>query len=252
MEAHTVRWRKMSQNFDEIASVYDEDIYPLNEKEFIKPVIKVLKSLSVGKNILEFGAGTGRIAIPLAKEGFTVSAVDLSPAMLRVFGEKLNNEPIELVVGDMKNIQLNKKYGMVYLVFNGITYLLRLEDQLACFQNAANHLEPGGVFLIETFLPQMDKIAMDQAVPYALEEEYVGFDKYDLVNQRLTSYQFDLSSEKINKFKTEHRYLWPSEMELMGKLVGLELIEKWGNWDKEPLTSKDDNCIMVWKKSITK
>lgn len=242
------RWKMMPKSFDEIASVYDEDIYPLNEKEFVVPTVEVLVELTPGKDILELAAGTGRIAIPLAKQGFQVSAVDLSPAMLQVLEKKYSQENIKTLVGDMKNIQLNKTFDMVYLVFNGITYLKDLNEQIACFENAAHHLKPGGFFLIETFIPKLDRIVLDQVTPYALEEEYIGFDKYDLVNQVLTSYQFDLSGEKVNKFQTQHRYVWPSEMELMGKLAGLELVKKWGNWEREELSSEHENCIMVWQK----
>lgn len=238
----------MSQSFDEIASVYDEDIYPLNEKEFVNPTVEVLAELTPGDDILELAAGTGRIAIPLAKRGFQLSAVDLSPAMLQVLEKKYSKENIKTVIGDMKNIQLNQTFDLIYLIFNGITYLKDLNEQVSCFKNAARHLKPGGLFLIETFLPKLDKIIMNQVAPYALEEEYVGFDQYDLINQILTSYQFDLSGEKINKFQTKHRYVWPSEMELMGNLAGLKLIKKWGNWEKDELSSEHEECIMVWQK----
>lgn len=240
----------MTQDFDEVASDYDEDIYPLNEKEFVKPTVEVLESLAHGKDILELAAGTGRIAIPLAERGFHLSAVDLSPAMLQQLNKKYSGKGIETFVGNMKTIALQKQFDLVYLIFNGISYLLNIDDQVACFQNAARHLKPGGIFLIETFLPKMDKIVLDDAAPYALGEEYIGFDKYDRVQQLITSYQFDLSGEKVKKHQTQHRYAWPSEMELMGKLAGLDLIARWGNWDKEELTSEDENCIMVWKKPL--
>ncbi|UJF16312.1 methyltransferase domain-containing protein [Jeotgalibaca sp. MA1X17-3] len=236
------------QSFDEIASVYDEDIYPLNEKEFVNPTVEVLAGLASGTDILELAAGTGRITIPLAKRGFQVSAVDISPAMIQILEEKHSEENIKTFIGDMKNIQLDQTFDLIYLVFNGITYLKDLNEQVDCFKNAARHLKPGGLFLIETFLPKLDKIIMDQTAPYALEEEYIGFDKYDLINQTLTSYQFDLSGERINKFQTKHRYVWPSEMELMGNLAGLKLIKKWGNWEKDELSSEHDECILVWQK----
>lgn len=238
----------MDQSFDAFAKDYDEDIYPLNEKEFVVPTVDALEKLAPGKAILEWAVGTGRIAIPLANRGFQLTGVDNSSAMLEVLHSKRGGKQIETVMGDMSQVNLEREFDLAYLVFNGITYLLSLEEQLACFQNAARHLRPGGVFVLETFIPRVDQIVKDEIAPYALEETYLGFDKYDRVNQLLTSYQYDLSGKKLNAHQSQHRYVWPSELELMGKLAGLELMHSWGSWEGEPLTAEADNCIMVWQK----
>lgn len=238
----------MAAFFDEYAEDYDEDIYPLNEKEFILPTIKVLCELAPGPAILELAVGTGRIALPLAEKGFQVTGVDLSERMLQVLKSKKGGPQVETVLGDMSQIDLHQEFDLVYLVFNGITYLLSQEEQIACFQNVSRHLKPGGIFVIETFLPKLEKILPDGTVPYALEKEYIGFDKYDQLHQLLTSYQFDLSGDKIQSQQTKHRYVWPSEMQLMAKLAGLESLQQWSDWQKTPLSSSADNCIMVWRK----
>lgn len=238
----------MAQSFDEFAEDYDEDIYPMNEDEFVLPTVETLAKLAPGKDLLELAVGTGRIAIPLAERGFQVTGVDNAARMLDVLRIKQGGEKIETVAADMSQVRLGREFDLVYLIFNGITYLLRLEDQVACFQNAARHLRPGGVFVMETFIPRVDQIVKDETAFYAVEETYLGFDKYDRINQLLTSYQYDLSGEKVNSFQSKHRYVWPSELELMGQLAGLELVAKWGGWEGEPLTGEADNCILVWKK----
>ena len=235
-------------SFDKIANDYDEDIYPLNTREFVLPTVDILEKLSPGKDVLEFAVGTGRIAIPLSKRGFQLWGMDDSKKMLEVLSKKEGNQNVHIVYGDMSKTKLDKQFDMVYLIFNGITYLLDLEKQVDCFQNAANHLKPGGIFVIETFIPRIDQIVKDDIAPYALEEEYLGFDKYDRINQIVTSYQYNLASKDTESYQTKHRYLWPSELELMGKLTGFELLHKWENWEEEPLTSTSEDCIMVWKK----
>lgn len=238
----------MAQSFDDFAEEYDEDIYPMNEDEFVLPTVTTLAKLAPGKEVLELAVGTGRIAIPLAERGFHVTGVDKAARMLEVLAIKSGGEKVETVAADMSQVRLEKAFDLVYLIFNGITYLLSLEEQVACFRNAARHLRPGGVFVLETFIPRVDQIVKEETAFYALEETYIGFDKYDRINQLLTSYQYDLSGEKLNSFQSKHRYVWPSELELMGQLAGMELEAKWSSWEGDPLTGEADNCIMVWRK----
>lgn len=242
----------MTDQFDNIAADYDDDIYPLNEKEFVEPTVAKLAELATGQDILELAVGTGRIAIPLAKRGFQLAGVDISAQMLAQLHAKRKGDLVETTVADMTTVDLNKQFDLVYLIFNGITYLLELNQQVVCFQNATRHLKAGGTFVLETFIPRVDQIVKDDTAPYALEAEYLGFDKYDRINQRLTSYQYDLSGEKLNAFQTTHRYVWPSELELMGQLAGLELMARWGNWDGDELSGDHDSCIMVWQKPFNK
>lgn len=238
----------MVPSFDDFAEDYDEDIYPMNEDEFVLPTVTTLAKLAPGKELLELAVGTGRIAIPLAERGFHVTGVDKAARMLEVLAIKPGGEKIETVAADMSQVRLEKEFDLVYLIFNGITYLLSLEEQVACFRNAARHLRPGGVFVLETFIPRVDQIVKEETAFYALEETYIGFDKYDRINQLLTSYQYDLSGEKLNSFQSKHRYVWPSELELMGQLAGLDLEARWSSWEGDPLTGEADNCIMVWRK----
>lgn len=238
----------MENSFDSFAEDYDDDIYPLGEPEFILPTVAMLEKLAPGKDILAFAVGTGRIAIPLAQKKFNVAGMDISTDMLKVMANKEDGDLVDSFVGDMSETNLNRTFDLAYNIMNGITYLLTLDEQVAFFKNAARHLKPGGIFVIETFLPRLDRIVKDDVAPYALEETYIGFDKFDQTKQLLTSYQFDLSSEKVDRFQTTHRYVWPSELELMGKIAGLRLLYTWDNWEGEPLTNESDNVVMVWQK----
>ncbi|MGP6147029.1 class I SAM-dependent methyltransferase [Jeotgalibaca sp. A122] len=232
--------------FDEIAGEYDEDIYPLNEKEFVTPTVEKLAELAPGNDVLELAVGTGRIAIPLAERGFQVTGMDISEGMLQELHKK--SDRVKTLVGDMRNVAVDAQFDLVYLIFNGITYALTLDDQVATIQNAARHLRSGGVLVIETFVPRVHEIVGDNRAPFALEEDFIGYDEYDRVNQKLISKQFDLSEDQVASHQTEHRYVWPSELELMGRLAGLEVAYKWGDWTGEALTNDSDDMIIIFRK----
>ena len=232
--------------FDEIAQDYDEDIYPLNEEEFVLPTVERLAELALGKDILELAVGTGRIAIPLAERGFNVTGIDISEGMLWELKKK--SDTVKTLVGDMRDVSISETFDLAYLIFNGISYALTLEDQLATLKNAARHLKTGGMLVIETFVPRLHEIVGDNRAPFALEEDFIGFDEYDRINQTVVSHQYDLSAGQVASYQTEHRYVWPSELELMGKLAGLEVVARWGRWDKEALTNDSGDMIFVFQK----
>ena len=129
--------------FDEIAQDYDEDIYPLNEEEFVLPTVESLAELAPGKDVLELAVGTGRIAIPLAERGFNVTGIDISEGMLSELKKKSGT--VKTLIGDMRDVSISETFDLVYLIFNGISYALTLEDQVATLKNAARHLKTGGM-----------------------------------------------------------------------------------------------------------
>lgn len=232
--------------FDAISKDYDEDIYPMNERDFVMPTVDKLAELAPGNKILELGVGTGRIAIPLAEKGFEVTGIDVSTGMINELHKKSNQ--VTTRVADMRNVELDQKFDLVFLIFNGITYALTLEDQLATIKNAAHHLKKDGLFVIETFLPRVHEIVGDNRAPFALEEDFIGFDEYDRINQKLISKQYDLSNDCVASHQTEHRYIWPSELNLMGQLAGLEVLHTWGDWSSSALTNDSDDMIFVFRK----
>ena len=239
----------LMNQFDEIAADYDESIYPLSERDFVLPTVEKLAELAPGKKILELAVGTGRIANPLAQRGFDMTGLDISEQMLKQLKQKKDGKQVEIVLGDMQIADLNEEFDLIYLIFNSITYIKTLEGQLATIQNAAKHLKPDGLFVLESFVPRVHEIVGDEIAPFSLEDDFIGFDQYERISQQITSYQFDLSGEHVASHKTVHRYIWPSELQLMGKLAGLEIIHQWGNWQGEPLKQEDDDMIMVFKKN---
>ena len=232
--------------FDEIAQEYDESIYSLNEKEFVLPTVDRLAELAPGRDVLELAVGTGRIAIPLSERGFNVTGVDISEGMLTELNKRTKS--VKTLVGDMRDVTLSETFDLVYLIFNGISYAATLQDQVATLKNAVRHLKQGGVLVIETFVLRVHEIVGDNRAPFALEEDFIGFDEYDRINQKLVSHQYDLSAGQVASYQTEHRYVWPSELELMGQLAGVELVARWGSWDKEALTNDSDDMIFVFQK----
>ena len=108
-----------------------------------------------GGNALEFGIGTGRIALPLARKGIAIHGIELSNAMLAKLEEKADRDSITVTQGDFATTSCEGSFSLVYLIFNTIMNLTTQEQQVKCFQNAASHLKPCGRFVIEVMVPAL-------------------------------------------------------------------------------------------------
>jgi SAM-dependent methyltransferase len=203
-----------------------------------------------GGRALELAIGTGRIALPLSRRGVTVAGIDTSEAMLAHLRAKPGADQIQHVVGDMSADRVpGAEFDLVYLVFNTITNLLTQSAQVACFRNAARHLRPGGSFVIECYVPDLRLLPIGAlAVPFTLEDDYVGVDTYDLLTQRQTSHHFRAVDGSSRVIRSEHRYAWPSEMDLMAELAGLTPTDRWADWSRAPFTADSRSHVSVWQK----
>mgnify|MGYP000050084881 CR=1 FL=1 len=197
-----------------------------------------LSDLAQGRPALEFAIGTGRIAIPLAEKGVQVDGIELSPHMVAKLRAKPGSNPIHVTIGDMSTTTTNRRYGLVYLVFNTIFNLLTADDQIRCFQNAAHHLMPDGYFVVETALPHA-WIAPGQ--PDYVHAEYVGSDtvgldvaRYDPVTQLLEENHLSLTTHGITMTPIVARLITPGEMDLMARIAGMRLIQRFANWQRTP------------------
>jgi hypothetical protein len=147
----------------------------------------------------------------------------------------------------MVTTRVSGVFSLVYLVFNTITNLLRQDEQVECFRNAARHLGPGGRFVVEAFVPQLRRLPPgDEARLFDVGAEHVGFDTYDLVNQRLVSHHYWLSQGHARTFHSPHRYAWPAELDLMARLAGLDPLERWNDWTGAPFTADSTSHVSVW------
>ena len=229
-----------------------------NTPEAIKPAVDVLEDLSAGGPVLEFAVGTGRIAAPLAGRGLPVSGIELSRAMAARIASKPGGGAVAVTIGDMTAARVAGEFSLVYLVFNTISNVTTQDGQVDVFRNAAAHLRPGGLFLIEVGLPDLRRLPPGQdTVPFSVRPDgegggYVGFDQYNLVTQEFTSNHVTVSGNGSGQFRRiPFRYAWPAEMDLMARIAGMRLQFRWADWDRSELTAESSKHVSVWTKAPT-
>jgi SAM-dependent methyltransferase len=222
-----------------VAEHYDEDTVQLP----VESVVDVLVDLARGGGALEFAIGTGRIALPLAQRGLPVSGVELSPDMVAQLRMKPGGSEIPVALGDMAATRVDGSFALVYLVRNTILNLTTQEAQVACFANAAAHLEPGGCFVVEAVVPNTRPLEV-----FDLSDTHVGIDEYDADTQRLVSHHFKLRDGHWERLSVPFRAASPGELDLMARLAGMRLRERWSGWARDPFTAESTSHVSVWEK----
>jgi len=232
-----------------VAAHFDERYAHLAEPAVVDPIVAFVAELARGGAALEFGVGTGRIALPLARRGVRVHGIDLSEAMVSRLRSKPGAELVDVTVGDFATTTVDGTFSVAYLVANTIMNLTTQDAQVACFENAAAHLEPGGCFVIEVLVPQLQRLPPgDTFQLFAVGPTHVGFDEYDVVSQGLVSHHYWIEGGKVDVVSPPFRYVWPSELDLMARLAGMTLRERWGGWNREPFTAESDKHVSVWER----
>jgi SAM-dependent methyltransferase len=237
--------------FDErVAAKYDDFAAEMLEADFIDPVIDLLVEIAGGGRALELGIGTGRIALPLAQRGVSVHGIDMSKPMVARLRAKPGGKDIGVTIGDFSTTTVDGSFSLVYLVFNTIMNLTTQAAQVACFGNAAGHLEPGGCFLIEVTIPELRRLPPGETFHvFDASQNYWGIDEYDVATQGLTSHHFEIVDGTVQRLSVPFRYAWPSEFDLMAQLAGMRLRSRWGGWKREPFTSESTKHVSVWEKA---
>ena len=233
-----------------VAANYDEAEAARFDPAAVGPAVNLLASLAGSGSAVEFAVGTGRLALPLAETGVAVHGIDFSEAMLAELQKKPGAARIALRQGDMTSTQVCSDASLVYLVFNTITNLRSQAQQVACFRNAAAHLAPGGRFVIENGVPKLHRMPAGQTIhPFDVSPDHLGFDEYvDLVDQISVPHRYFIDGDKVRTQSSIFRYVWPSELDLMAKLAGLELEYRWADWHRSPFTGNDTDHVSVWRK----
>jgi SAM-dependent methyltransferase len=233
---------------EEVAARYDEP-GGMFDPAVVDPAVEFLAALAGRGSALELGIGTGRIALPLAARGVPVHGIDLSDAMLARLGAKPGAEAIATTTGNFADTRVDGSFALVYLVFNTINNLTSQDEQVACFENAAAHLEPGGCFVIEVGVPQLQRLPPGERVrPFHVGDDHIGFDEYDLVDQGLVSHHLFRDGETWHRRSIPFRSVWPAELDLMARIAGLQLRERWADWDRSPFTADSTKHVSVWEK----
>jgi SAM-dependent methyltransferase len=234
---------------ERVAARYDESSADLFEPAAVDPVVDFLADLAGHGAALEFGIGTGRIALPLAHRGIRVHGIDLSEAMVARLRAKPGAERIDVTIGDFAATTVDGRFSVAYLVFNTIMNLTTQDGQVACFQNVAAHLEPGGCFVIEVMVPALQRLPPGETVrPFDVTPTHLGFDEYDVASQGLTSHHYSIIDGNLEVGSMPFRYVWPAELDLMARLAGMTLRERWSGWQREPFTTDSTSHVSVWEK----
>lgn len=259
---------------EDVAERYDEGSDDPAEVALVRQTVDLLTELADGGPALELGIGTGRVALPLAQRGVVVHGIDLSRAMVERLRAKPGGAELPVTIGDFATTRAAgtaaagdvsagaastggdsaggsaaSSFSLVYLVFNTIMNLTSQDAQVACFANAAAHLRPGGRFLVEVGVPDLQRLPPGETVhPFHFAPNRWGFDEYDVVTQGMVSHHLWFTPEGATRRSIPFRYVWPAELDLMARMAGMRLESRWDGWQRAPFTSRSRAHVSVWRK----
>jgi SAM-dependent methyltransferase len=233
---------------ERIAEVYDEQHRYIDDGSSVE----LLFELARGGRALELGIGTGRIAVPLAARGVEVHGIDASPAMVERLRAKPGGEKIAVTIGDFADVNAEGEFALVYVVFNTFFALLSQDEQVRCFRNVAARLAPEGLFLVEVFVPDLSLYHhghMFRAASIKSDSLTLNVASLDPVAQTATGQQIFITERGLRLYPVKLRFAWPSELDLMARLAGLRLRERWGGWRREPFTARSEKHVSVYERA---
>jgi SAM-dependent methyltransferase len=234
----------------DVAEVYDATYSAMFEPSVLDPTLDLLAELARGGPALEFAVGTGRVALPLSARRISVHGIELSPHMVEHLRAKPGADAVPVTIGDMTTTRLPDRFKLVYLVANTIMNVTTQEEQLAVFANAAAHLETGGCLVVEVIVPQLRRVAPGEIGRiFTLDPDHVGIETFDdLVGQVSWSHHWTEVGGRLVRHSAPYRYVWPSELDLMARIGGFRLRERWAGWDQARFTSDSANNVAVFEK----
>jgi len=238
-------------HFDEWIAPRYADLWPeLFDPAVLDPAVAFLAGLADAGPVLELGIGTGRVAIPLSRRGLRVHGIELSPAMAGELRARAGDSDVEVMVGDFASTAVGAaEFSLVYLVRNTITNLTTQDEQVDAFRNAARHLVPGGCFVVENYVPELRRLPPGETRHLFMSTPtHVAFEEYDVAAQIAHSHHHWVFDGELRSFSSPHRYVWPAELDLMARIAGMRLRERWADWHREAFTGESRAHISVWQK----
>lgn len=233
----------------DVAESYDDSVAEMFDPDRVVPAVELLWRLAGNGRALEFAIGTGRIALPLAARGVEVCGIELSEAMVEQLRQKPGGRDLSVTIGDMASTRVEGTFRLVYLVFNTIGNLTTQDDQVACFANAAIHLEPGGCFVVEVGVPELRRLPPgERHVIFHTDGDSWGVDEYDTAPQALVSHHLRREGARLRHRTIPFRYVWPAELDLMARLAGMRLESRWADWHQQPFEHESTSHVSVWRK----
>jgi hypothetical protein len=231
---------------EEAAEVYDQR----DRREDTPATVAFLEQLAAGGPALELAIGTGRVALPLAARGVVVDGIDFSTAMVAKLQAKPGGDQLAVTIGNFADVPVPGDYRLIYVVFNTLFNLLTQDDQVRCFENVASHLTADGSFVVEAFVPSyLTRLRSDQYVDaeaLGVDEVTLDVGRHDPVKQLLEESHMVLTREGVRLFPIVCRYAWPSELDLMARIAGLRLKERYSGWNREPFTSTSSMHVSIY------
>jgi SAM-dependent methyltransferase len=235
---------------EQVAAGYDSPSEGMFDPAVVNPAVDFLAQLAGDGPALELGIGTGRIALPLRDRGVEVHGIDLSEAMVARLRAKPGGGEIPVTMGDFATTRVDHTFTLAYLVYNTINNLTTQDEQVECFINVARHLRPGGCFVIEVGVPSLQRLPPGETVrAFTVTSDRLGFDEYDVLNQGLVSHHYWREDGEFRQVSMPFRYVWPAELDLMARIAGMRLRERWSDWDRAPFTTDSRQHVSVWEKS---
>lgn len=237
--------------FDEWIAERCERLWPdIFDPAVVAPAVEVLAEMVGDGAALELGIGTGRLALPLSRQGVRVSGIELSPAMVAKLRAQRGGEAIDVVLGDLATTRVDGAFRVVYVVRNTIMNVTTQDAQVETFANAAAHLEPGGFFVVEVVVPPWQRLAPGETfLVFEMSPTHIGVDEIDVVTQNSRSHHYWFIDGESKRFSPPFRYVWPAELDLMARLAGMTLHQRWSDWEREPFTNQSHSHISVWQKA---
>ncbi len=237
----------LTDHFDEpVAATYDSHDERFTAEHLALESGFLAELAGPGGRALEFAIGTGRVALPLAARGIRVDGIDLSQAMVDRLRAKPGGAAPHVEIGDYTSTRVDGEFDLVYLVFNTIGNVTTQDAQVATFANAAAHLRPGGCFVVETGVPS---IGSGRFRVFDHDDGHHGIDEFDVVTQAMWSHHYTRRPDgSYHRMSIPFRYAWPAEFDLMARMAGLRLRERWGWWDRRPFTAESESHVSVWER----
>ncbi len=229
---------------ERIADIYDEWYAGYDES-----LVDTLSKLAQGGRALELGIGTGRVALPLQQAGIEIHGIDASEAMIAKLRAKPSGETIRVFIGNFADVAVEGQYALICILFNTFFALLTQDEQLRCFKNVAEHLTPNGVFVIEAFVPDLSRFDRQQtvrAVDVKDNEVRLDASRLDLVSQHVISQHIVLTKQGVRLYPVTLRYVWPAELDLMARLAGMRLRQRWASWQGAAFSAESGKHISIY------
>jgi SAM-dependent methyltransferase len=235
----------------DLAEVYDAVYAGESEPSVLEPQVRLLADLAQGGRALEFGIGTGRVALALRERGVAVEGIELSEPMAEQLRAKPGGQDLPVTIGDMTTTRVTAAFSLVYVVANTIMNVTTQDEQAAVLANAAAHLEEGGCFVIAVVVPQLRKFPLgENARVFTLQPAHIGIETLDdVAGQVVSSHHWMHVDGRLVMHSEPYRYVWPCELDLMARLAGFRLAHRWAGWDRSAFTSDSESHVSVYEKT---